>query len=95
MAYQSAQAHTDHMIAKGRINHDDFSARASSIGEAVQAESVAENVAKDYDSAQKAFEGWLKSASHKKTMEGDFTDTAVSVKKDSLGILYFTQIFFK
>ena len=79
----------------GGISHDNFSARASGIATEVNAEYVAENVATDYDTAQEAFEGWMKSSSHKKTMEGDFTHTAVSVKKASNDKYYFTQLFFK
>jgi uncharacterized protein YkwD len=56
---------------------------------------VAENVAKDYDSAVEAFVGWLNSSSHKKTMEDNFTHTAVSVKVNGAGDFYFTQIFFR
>lgn len=83
------------MIARGTINHDNFSARASKISSIENAELVAENVAKDYANAAEAFQGWLDSSSHKKTMEGEFTHTAVSVKKDAHGKLYFTQIFFR
>ena len=95
IAYEHANAHTDYMIAKGSINHDNFSTRASDISLKVDAEFVAENVAKDYSNAQEAFQGWLNSSSHKKTMEGEFTHTAVSVKKDANGNLYFTQMFFR
>lgn len=95
VAYTYANAHNDYMIAKGAINHDNFSKRASDISAQVNAEFVAENVAKDYSSASEAFKGWLNSSSHRKTMEGDFTHTAVSVKKDAEGKLYFTQIFFR
>ena len=83
------------MISKGSISHDNFSARASNIASEVGAEYVAENVAKDYDTAVTAFENWLASSSHKKTMEGEFTHTAVSVKKDADGNFYFTQLFFR
>ena len=95
VAYDYANIHNDYMIAKGSISHDNFSARASNIASEVDAEFVAENVAKDYASAAEAFEGWLNSSSHKKTMEGDFTHTAVSVKKDASGNLYYTQLFFR
>jgi uncharacterized protein YkwD len=95
VAYEYANKHTDYMIAKGGLNHDNFTARASSISSEVNAESVAENVAKDYSTATEAFEGWLNSPAHKKTMEGDFTHTAVSVKKDSHGTFFYTQLFFK
>lgn len=95
VAYEYANDHNDYMIAKGAINHDNFTARASNIATAVQAEYVAENVAKDYKTAIEAFNGWLNSSDHKKTMEGDFTHSAVSVKKSSSGDYYFTHLFFK
>ncbi len=95
VAYDYANSHNDYMIAKGGISHDNFSARASNIAEEVNAEFVAENVAKDYSSAAEAFQGWLNSSNHKKTMEGDFTHTAVSVKKDPNGNFYYTQLFFR
>lgn len=95
VAYEYANKHTDYMIAKGAINHDNFSARASDISEAVNASFVSENVAKDYDSALEAFQKWLASSDHRKTMEGDFTHTAVSVKRNTDGNLYFTQLFYR
>jgi len=95
VAHKYADNHNDYMIAKGDLSHDNFSARASSISSEVNAEYVAENVAKDYDNAQEALEGWLNSSSHKKTMEGEFTHTAVSVKKDANGNFYFTQLFYR
>lgn len=94
-AYSEANSHNDYMISKGSLSHDNFSARASKIAAEVGAEFVAENVAKDYDTAVAAFENWLASVSHKKTMEGEFTHTAVSVKIDANGNFYFTQIFFR
>lgn len=95
VAYKYANKHTDYMISKGSISHDNFSARASDINSEVTVEMVAENVAKDYNTALEAFEGWYTSASHKKTMEGDFTHTGVSVKMNSNGDFYFTQLFYK
>ena len=95
VAYEYAGAHTDYMIASGTLNHDNFSARASGISEEVNAEYVAENIARDYDTAQQAFNGWLESSSHRKTMEDNFTHTAVSVKKDASGNFYYTQLFFR
>jgi len=95
VAHEYANEHTNYMIAKGNLSHDNFSVRASNISAEESAEYVAENVAKDYDNASEAFEGWFNSASHKTTMEGDFTHTAVSVKKNQAGKLYFTQIFYR
>ena len=95
IAYEYANKHNDHMIATGNLSHDGFTSRASSISSEVNAEFVAENVAKDYPSAILAFENWLASTDHKKTMEGDFSHTAVSVKKNAQGKLYFTQLFYR
>jgi uncharacterized protein YkwD len=95
IAYKYANLHTDYMIAKGAINHDDFSARASSVSTEVNATLVSENVAKNYADALGAFEGWINSSVHKKAIEGDFTHSAVSVKADSEGVFYFTQLFYK
>ncbi len=95
VAYEYANKHNNYMITKGSLNHDNFSSRASNISTEVNAEYVAENVAKDYKTAVEAFEKWLSSPNHKKTMEGEFTHTAVSVKKDAEGNLYFTQLFYR
>ena len=95
VAYEYANAHNDYMIAKGSLSHDHFSSRASNIASETNAEFVSENVAKDYPSAQQAFEGWLNSPNHRKTMEGEFTHTAVSVKVDESGNYYYTQLFYR
>ena len=95
VAYKYANIHTDYMISKGSISHDNFSSRASSIDSEEAVAMVAENVAKNYATAEAAFEGWHNSVNHKKTIEGDFTHTAVSVKKDQAGNFYFTQLFYR
>jgi len=95
VAYEYANQHNDYMISLGDISHDNFSSRATKISEKVSAVYVAENVAKNYDTATEVLQGWLNSASHKKTMEDDFTHTAVSVKRNSSGKFYYTQIFFR
>jgi uncharacterized protein YkwD len=95
VAYEYASTHTDYMIAKGGISHDNFSSRATSIAAEVNAAFVAENVAKDYATALDAFNGWLESSAHRKTIEGDFTHTAVSVKVSPSGVLYYTELFFR
>lgn len=94
VAYEYANAHTDYMIAMGSLNHDNFSARASGISSKVAAKAVSENVARNHDSAAEALDGWLQSESHRKTMEGNFTHTAISIKEDPQGNLYFTQLFY-
>ena len=95
VAYSYANDHNDYMAATGKLSHDNFSARASGIAQEVNAEYVAENVAKGYTSAAGAFENWMESPSHRKTMEGDFTHTAVSVKVSEDGVYYYTQLFYR
>ncbi len=94
IAYEYANAHTDYMIATGSLNHDNFTARASGISAKVAAKAVSENVARNHDTAAKAMQGWLESESHKKTMEGNYTHTAISIKEDPQGNLYYTQLFY-
>mgnify|MGYP003624766863 FL=1 len=95
IAYKYANIHTDYMISKGSINHDNFSSRASSVSAEVNAISVSENVARNYETAAIAFEHWMNSTDHRKAIEGDFTHTAISIKKDQNGNFYFTEIFYK
>lgn len=95
VAYEYANDHNDYMASTGKLSHDNFSARASSIAEVTNAEAVAENVAKGYTQAAGAFENWSESPSHRKTMEGDFTHTAVSVKVSADGVHYYTQLFYR
>ncbi len=94
IAYKYANEHTDYMIAIGDINHDNFSSRASNFCDEVDALSVSENVGKNYDTAIEAFENWYNSAEHRKTIEGNFSHTAISVKIDEYGEFYFTELFY-
>lgn len=95
VAYVYANLHTDYMIMQGSLSHDNFSARASNISSEANAEEVAENVAKGYTTALQAFDSWMASANHRKTMEGNYTHSAISVKTDSAGNYYFTQLFYR
>ncbi|MEE9362393.1 MAG: CAP domain-containing protein [Cellulophaga sp.] len=95
IAYEYANIHTKYMISKGEINHDHFNARASKMSKKVSAKKISENVAKNFKTAKDAFEEWMSSELHKITIEENFNYTAVSVKKDSDGHYYFTQIFFR
>jgi uncharacterized protein YkwD len=94
VAYHYANEHNDYMIATGTLSHHNFTARATGIASEADAKAVSENVARDYPTAALALEGWLASESHRKTMEGDYSHSAVSVKKDTEGNLFYTQLFF-
>lgn len=92
--YYSGQ-HTDYMIEKGVTSHAKFGERAEKISKRTGAVYVAENVARNYDTIEEAFEAWLESPGHRKNIEGDYNYSAISIKPNSKGDLYFTQMFFR
>ena len=94
-AFAAAEEHSNYMIEQGVLSHNNFGNRAKQISEATGAQAVAENVARNYDSSKAVLEAWLASPSHKKTLEGDYTHSALSVEMDDDGNPYYTQIFFK
>lgn len=95
VAYGEANKHTDYMIATGKLSHDHFSKRAQNIATQVKVKMVAENVAKEYSSSEEVVTYWLGSPDHRKSIEGNFTHTAISVKEDASGKLFFTQLFYR
>lgn len=95
VAQKYASQHNTYMISINKISHDNFQERASQLSAETNAVLVAENLAKDYDNANDAFEAWLNSPGHKDNIEADFTHTGISAKKDALGNYYYTQIFFR
>lgn len=94
-SYFYANEHNRFMIEKGQISHAHFGQRAKSISDKTGANDVSENVARHYDTATEAFEGWLNSPNHRKNLEGNYTHSALSVLTDDNGELYYTQIFIK
>jgi len=94
-AYKYAEEHNKYMISKNSLSHDNFETRAAKISQETNAQLISENVARFYTSAEKTIEAWIKSASHKEAMEGDFNHTTLSVQLDKDGRPYFTQIFMK
>jgi len=95
VAYQEANKHTRYMISKGTLSHDNFSSRATIINNNVPIELAAENVARDFKTATDVLHSWLESTHHKKTIESNFTHSAISVQQNAKGMMYFTQIFYK
>jgi len=93
--YYYAGIHTDYMIENGNISHDKFTERAENISKRTEAIFVAENVARNYDTLEKTFEAWMDSPGHRKNIEGDYDYSAISIRPNSNGNLYFTQIFFR
>lgn len=95
VAQKYASQHNTYMISINKISHDNFQERASQLSAETNAVLVAENLAKDYDNANDAFEAWLDSPGHKENIETNFTHTGISAKMDAEGNYYYTQIFFK
>jgi len=90
-----AEQHNTYMITNNIIDHAGFDTRYQNIKNALGAKSVGENVAFGYTSAQAVVNGWLASPGHKANIEGDFTNFGISVRLDSAGKKYFTNIFAK
>lgn len=93
--YYYATLHTDYMISKGNTSHDNFTQRAENISKRTGAVFVAENVARNYDTIEEAFEAWLESPGHRVNIEGEYNYSAISINQNSNGDLYFTQLFFR
>jgi uncharacterized protein YkwD len=84
------------MIANNVVNHNDFDARSADIMKLLGAKKVSENIAYNYNSAQGAFDAWLKSEGHKENIEGDFTHFGISIRENPVnGKKYYTNIFLK
>jgi len=92
-SYYYAVKHSNYMIKEGLTSHDNFAERAEQIAMNTGATNVSENVAKDYDTIEEAFEAWLESEGHRINIEGDYTYSAISIRKNETGDLYFTQLF--
>ncbi|HEY9648073.1 MAG TPA: CAP domain-containing protein [Chroococcidiopsis sp.] len=92
-----ARAHSQAM-AEQRIpvSHYNFRDRARQIRRIVRFRRIAENVAYIFthrNTADRAVQGWLQSASHRASIEGNYSITGIGVVQGDRGAFYFTQIF--
>ena len=90
-----AFSHTDYMVDKNVVSHDNFYKRSTYLKENAGASKVSENVAYGYTSAESVVNAWLKSESHKANIEGDYTNFDVSAEQNDEGKWYYTNIFIK
>lgn len=91
-----ASTHTSYMVENNVVNHSNFELRTKNLIENANAEIVGENVAFGFQSADGVFNGWLQSDGHRKIIENPtYTHFGISIKSDSEGRNYFTQIFIK
>lgn len=89
------EEHSLKMASDGLVSHNGFVERAASITKAYGSTIIGENVAYDYNTAKGVVNAWIASPEHKKNMEGDYTHFGISIREDSLGRKYYTNIFIK
>jgi uncharacterized protein YkwD len=90
-----SEEHNNYMISTGTVNHNFFQDRYQSIMTALNATNVSENLAYNYSSPQSVVNAWLNSAGHKANIEGDYTHFGISIRANSEGKKYYTNIFVK
>lgn len=90
-----SEEHDNYMITNNVVNHNNFVGRSESIMKTTGAKIVSENIAYNYNSAQSVLTAWLNSPTHKQNIEGDFTDFGISIRVNSTGKKYYTNIFVK
>ncbi len=90
-----AHGHSNYMLSKKTISHDNWDNRVAKINKKETVLALSENVAKNI-TIQRAFINWTQSTyGHKEALNGDYTHTGISIKKDDDGFFYLTQIFLK
>ena len=92
-----ALEHTNYMIDKNKISHDNFNSRASFLINNSDAIAVAENVASGFTNAENVVQAWINSDGHRENIEGDFTHFEITARSSSnnQNVFYFTNIFIK
>lgn len=90
-----SEEHNIYMIEHDTITHDYFQQRSDNLIRTLHAERVGEVIAYNYISSQSVLNAWINSPSHKKIIEGDFTNFGIAIKQDSTGHKYYTFIFVK
>lgn len=91
-----SEEHDHYMIANNVVNHDEFEARSTNLIKVLKAKTVSENIAYNFNSPQGAFDAWLKSDTHKKNIEGDYTHFGIAIRENPAnGKKYYTNIFVK
>lgn len=93
---KKAITHTNYMIETGTISHANFEQRYQWLVSNANAQVVAENVAFGYNTAEEVVAAWINSNGHRVNIENpNFTDFGISIKSNSNGRYYFTNIFIK
>jgi uncharacterized protein YkwD len=90
---KQAKDHTNYMISKDKLSHDNFNVRSSNIVKELKATGNGENVAFGQTTAKAVVDDWINSPDHKKNIEGNFTHFGISIIANSQNRFYFTNIF--
>jgi len=90
-----AAMHSQAMASKRiAFGHDGYNTRISRISNRLGGVSAsAENVAYGNMSAKEVVQSWLKSAAHRKNIEGRYNLTGIGVSRDNRGVVFYTQLF--
>ena len=94
ISYKSEE-HDNYMISNNVVNHNDFVARSENLISVLGAKRVGENIAYNYNTPQSVVNAWLNSPTHKENIEGDYTHFGISIRTNSNGKKYYTNIFVK
>ena len=91
---KEAETHSAYMLINQTLSHDNFDIRTQNLMNTSGAINIAENVAYGYQTAEELLNGWLNSMEHRRNIEAiRYTDFGISVKYNTNGSYYVTQIF--
>ena len=90
-----SEEHDNYMISVSAVNHNYFEDRYQSLVQVIGAKTVSENLAYNYATPESVVNAWLNSTGHKANIEGDFTHFGISIRTNSEGKKYYTNIFVK
>ncbi len=90
-----ASLHSQRMASKKvAFGHSGYDARVSRINKRLGGvNQSAENVAYGRYTAREVVQAWLRSAPHRRNIEGKYNITGIGVSRDSRGTIYYTQLF--
>lgn len=90
-----SEEHNNDMITNNEVSHNGFVDRSECIMSVLGAKKVGENVAYNYCTSQSVVSAWLNSPCHKENIEGDYNNFGISIRENSEGKKYYTNIFAK
>lgn len=81
------------MVGVGAVSHDYMGERSQGIKN-LGGTGMREIVAFGFYNSISVVRAWLRSDSHRTTIEGDYNQVGIAVNKNDQGVYYFTVIFF-